>query len=386
MSEFDTKKITNRAGTGAPNFTYGLNIAGSDSGLLGKAYTSSGTEPSSPANGDLWYDSDNDKLYYYVAGEFKQITHENPSSFAWGGARAVFNYGSSSNDVSNGFDYITIASPGNATDFGSMNHTSTRSRCGTVSSASRGVFAGGAHNTSSMEYITPSTLGNGTAFGGLSGNGSAATDLAGAGNGTRGVFAGGYRDGANSSNVIDSMEYITIATTGNSTDFGDLSTTRLGMGGASDATRGLFIGGRYGSSNQNVIEYITFDTTGDATDFGDTTVTRHGIAATSDATRSVAAGGIQPWPSGGNYIEYVTTQTTGDATDFGDLTVGRDMGGNAAASDGTYAVFIMGGTSSNPYTSNVLDYVTIQTTGNATDFGDSAAQAEKGGAVAGAAS
>ena len=41
---------------------------------------------------------------------------------------------------------------------------------------------------------------------------------------------------------------------------------------------------------------------------------------------------------------------------------------------------------SNPYTSNVLDYVTIQTTGNATDFGDSAAQAEKGGAVAGAAS
>ena len=62
------------------------------------------------------------------------------------------------------------------------------------------------------------------------------------------------------------------------------------------------------------------------------------------------------------------------------------MGGNAAASDGTYAVFIMGGTSSNPYTSNIIDYVTIQTTGNATDFGDSAAQAEKGGAVAGAAS
>ena len=50
MSEFDVKKITNRAGTGAPNFTYGLNIAGSDSGLMGKAFTSSGTEPSSPAN------------------------------------------------------------------------------------------------------------------------------------------------------------------------------------------------------------------------------------------------------------------------------------------------------------------------------------------------
>ena len=90
MSEFQTRKISDSAGTGAPNFTYGLNSGGSDSGLIGKAFTSSGTQPSSPANGDLWYDSTNDKLYYYVNSEFKQITHVNAvASIAWGGTRGA---------------------------------------------------------------------------------------------------------------------------------------------------------------------------------------------------------------------------------------------------------------------------------------------------------
>ena len=43
------------------------------------------------------------------------------------------------------------------------------------------------------------------------------------GEGSRGVFAGG-----SASNVI---EYITISTAGNSTDFGDLTTSRDYMGG-----------------------------------------------------------------------------------------------------------------------------------------------------------
>ena len=39
----------------------------------------------------------------------------------------------------------------------------------------------------------------------------------------RGIFAGGYDESSNASNVID---YITIPTTGNATDFGNLSVTR----------------------------------------------------------------------------------------------------------------------------------------------------------------
>ena len=384
MSELKVDTVVNLAGTGKPNFENGVTINGAATSTLNlNQYTASSSEPSNPDNGALWWDTANEKTFIYAEGEWKE-TIAIAAGITWGGARAVFNYGSSSNDVSNGFDYITIASTGNATDFGNMNHTSTRSRCATVSSTSRGVFGGGAHNTSTMEYITPSTLGNGTSFGNLSGNGTATTDASGCGNGTRGLFSGGLKDGSSSSNRTNVIDYITIATTGNSTDFGDLLSATSNHGGASDSTRGVWAGGA--PSNSNVISYVTIASTGNATDFGDITAGRAGVSGTSDATRCLFAGGINPWPSGGNIIEYITTQTTGNGTDFGDLTVGRDMGGNSAASDGTYAVFIMGGTSSNPYTSNVLDYVTIQTAGNATDFGDSAAQAEKGGAVAGAAS
>ena len=60
--------------------------------------------------------------------------------------------------------------------------------------------------------------------------------------------------------------YITIATTGNSTDFGDLTETKSALGALASNTRGVW-GGGY--SNKNVIEYVTIATTGNGTDFGD---------------------------------------------------------------------------------------------------------------------
>ena len=68
------------------------------------------------------------------------------------------------------------------------------------------------------------------------------------------------------------MEYITIPTTGNGVDFGDLTSLRnLGAGGG-NATRGIFASNDT-PAGTNVIDYITIATTGDATDFGDMTVT-----------------------------------------------------------------------------------------------------------------
>jgi hypothetical protein len=52
-------------------------------------------------------------------------------------------------------------------------------------------------------------------------------------------------------------------------------------------------------------------------------------------------------------------------TDFGDLTVART--GHRTGSNTTRATFIGG---EDPAISNVIDFVTIATTGNATDFGD----------------
>ena len=69
-------------------------------------------------------------------------------------------------------------------------------------------------------------------------------------------------------NVID---FITIASTGNSTDFGDLITAaRLpGSSGGSNKIRGVFVGGGVHPSYYNTMEFVTIATTGNSSDFGD---------------------------------------------------------------------------------------------------------------------
>ena len=77
-------------------------------------------------------------------------------------------------------------------------------------------------------------------------------------------------------------------------------------------------------NTHSVIEYITITSTGDATDFGDLTVGRFQLDATSNGTgeRGIFAGGYQTL----NVIDYITINSVGDATDFGDLNVGIEKG------------------------------------------------------------
>ena len=91
--------------------------------------------------------------------------------------------------------------------------------------------------------------------------------------------------------------------------------------------RGVFGGGYIPPSpiQKNTIDYITISTPGNATDFGDLTVARYDLAATSDGSRGVFGGGVDPGPGPAYYntIDYITISTPGNATDFGDLTQGR---------------------------------------------------------------
>ena len=66
-------------------------------------------------------------------------------------------------------------------------------------------------------------------------------------------------------NVID---YITIATTGNSADFGDLTVSAYTGQGLSNGSRGVFAGGQNTPTNLNSIQYVTIASTGNAQDFG----------------------------------------------------------------------------------------------------------------------
>ena len=182
--------------------------------------------------------------------------------------------------------------------------------------------------------------------------------------GARGVFAGGYSPSSPSqSNVIG---YITISTTGNAIDFGDLTIARIALGGLASSTRGIFAGGIATPLNHNTIDFITISSTGNASDFGDLTLARHWVQTGSNSTRGLFAGGnAGPFS---NVIDYVTISSTGDARDFGDLMVGKTITSGSSCSSSTRSIF--GGGYSAPSLTNTIEFVTTSTLGNSQDFGD----------------
>ena len=66
------------------------------------------------------------------------------------------------------------------------------------------------------------------------------------------------------------MEYITIASTGNTTDFGDATVTAGKRNGASNSINVFFAGGQT-PTNTNVVDQGTIATTGNLADWGDLT-------------------------------------------------------------------------------------------------------------------
>ena len=179
--------------------------------------------------------------------------------------------------------------------------------------------------------------------------------------GGRAVFGGGYNT---SSSAEATIGYVTIATLGNASDFGDLTQARYGLGAMANKTRALFAGGTTGGGNQTTIDFITPATLGDAATFGsisNDTAKTYGVMCLSSETRGIIAGGESGYS---NRIDYVTIATAGNSTTFGaTLTVAGKQG--ATTSDGSRGVF-MGGEGRTP----TMDYITIGTTGTCTDFGD----------------
>ena len=89
--------------------------------------------------------------------------------------------------------------------------------------------------------------------------------------------------------------------------------------------------------------------------------------------RGLFGGGNSPGRT--NSIDYIQIQTQGNAQDFGDLTLAREA--LAAAASATRGLFGGG----DPGT-NVINFVTIASTGDAVDFGDLTAAVQDGGGAA----
>ena len=280
-----------------------------------------------------------------------------------GNDRGVFG-GGENPSANNVIQFVNTSSSGISQDFGDL--VRTQMDMGATGSQTRGLFAGGDETTAplveenTIQFITIASTGNALDFGDLTGRRKM---VMGGGTSTRGVFGGGSSSPGNHESNID---YVTVASLGNAQDFGDLDKTP-GERGASQVTgsptRGIFY------IKDNSINYITWATLGNALDFGDTDNNSGGAGAVGDKTRSCMHGSTASY---NNSIEYITISTLGNGQDFGDLT--ETMRYQYGASNPTRGV--MAGDSNN--FNNTINFITIQTTGNAKNFGDLSTGQQRG--------
>ena len=265
-------------------------------------------------------------------------------------------------------EMVRFASLSTPVDFGDMalggSDANGTFECGAFASSTRGFAFGGRSDPFSnvIQFVTMSTFGNSVNFGDLS---EGAQLTMGVSDKTRGCRLGGIKyvgpQPYNSSGV-NHIEFVTMSSEGNTTDFGDLEDLPALAGSCGDRTRGILMGGGAPSPSYNTdkIQYITIQSTGNAVDFGNMEQNTTYNACSSNSVRGISGGnGASP----SNKIDFITIATTGNAQDFGDMAVSKYA--RASCSSQTRAVF-MGGEDDVAD----CDFVTIATLGNAIDFGN----------------
>ena len=252
---------------------------------------------------------------------------------------------------------IIITTLGNGSTFGNLTYGRWLMGSG-MSSSVRGVFQGGwsnghgSHN-GYMDYVTFATPGNATTFGTIGYENYASSCVT---DGVRGVIGSGYNAaGGGPSGHHYVANYITIATPGNASKFGSISQGYWGSA-VSSGTRGVFCG--YSQQGWNAkLEYITIQTLGNSNYFGSLVRSYgYGPVTVTDGNRGVFVGGWTTYTK----IEYITMATTGNASDFGNCSSTEHGGG---VSNGVR------GCITNRYWSSTIDYITIATPSNTADFG-----------------
>ena len=216
-----------------------------------------------------------------------------------------------------------------------------------VAASARGIFSSG-RSKDVIEFITIASTGNGSDFG------DSTVDHEGGAVSSRTRFCGAGTVGY--SNVID---FVTFSSTGDAQDFGDLTDARRSMNACSNQTRGLFLGGidAPGTPTSNIIDFITIASVGNAVDYGDLIKTSSNASGNAaNPTRGLCLGGTS---SETGSAQFVTIPTLGNSSTFGDLI--SSQGNRGACSNSIRAVHSH---------EDKLDFLTIATLGNSTNFGD----------------
>ena len=267
-------------------------------------------------------------------------------------------------------DMIEIATTGNATDFGDL---SVRRAPGSCSSSTRGVAAGGADPSviSTIDYVIISSSGGANDFGDLT---LARRSLASMSNNTRGFFVGGVDPSA----ILTIIDFVNLATTGDASNFSDtLEPNRTGTAIASP-TRGVEAGGYggagspSGASPTKKMRFLNLQSGGNEEAFGELFSGAYGLGSCSNGVRAVFTGGgaaTSPTYAESDIIQFATIATKGNTEDFGDLTEAKLF---VSATSNSVRGVVGGGFGDSPLNNatNKIEFITITSTGNATDFGD----------------
>lgn len=321
-----------------------------------------------PIEGTVRFNTDLATLEFFNGIEWKQFTYSQQSG------RGVLMGGSYGTPLGWSMEYVQIPTLGNSQYFGELEWGTYNGA--SFASATRGLYAGGrgidtygsgtaSFSTAHVDSITIASRGNSTSWGTMS-PGFVHTDSC--SNSTRGLVTQGYP-------ASTTVYYVTIATEGEYGTFGNLTLGRHSAAGCASPTRGIFSAGTSPAVG-NEIDVFTIASLGNAVEFGKLSVSRRSyIGSCSNSVRGIIMGGGVPSPQVFfSDMEYITIATNGNGTDFGDLTLNRQNG--TATATQTRGIYAGGG---NPTYYNVIDYISLTSLGNAQDFGDLAVWGERNG-------
>ena len=248
-------------------------------GELHTARTSHGACSSSTRGIFLGGNPDNDATEYYTLAsggngiDFGNLTSTGrgyTSSFS-SSTRGFSAGGKDDPAVTNEIDYCEISTLNSWLDFGDL--TVAALYWSGLSSPTRGFcLVADDPAAQTINMVTMASKGDAIDFGNQSKTGGY---QAAAANSVRGLWAGGYSSTPRQSvGHSSSIEAITMASQGTTHYFGDLASATSQYGdGSSTSTRAVFSIGKVasGSNFVNTIEYVTIASSGSAADFGDMT-------------------------------------------------------------------------------------------------------------------
>ena len=225
-------------------------------------------------------------------------------------------------------DSVTIASSGGGVDYGDLVGTTVHTAG--CSSSTRGFKVGAYNLDNDIEFWEIATGGQAIDFSHLTSGRHTHQCFS---SPTRAFAAGGSVPGNTRSPSVDVFNMASKGT--DASDFGDMASERgENPGTTANSVRGIIGGGMSSAAGRlNSIEYVTMTTSGRFDDFGDLTTLAQGSAATATSTRAVFGGG-HDGTSKRNVIDYVTISSLGDAIDFGDMVEARSIHGATSDSHG----------------------------------------------------